>query len=335
MKKRIFLLAAIIMGIVLITVILGSISNKDKNEFPHSKQIMLKVEGGMNVVKDKTFNMTFIFIDEYALSEMSSSDNIKEIQIHEKGNVVKVNKWQINEIERREKYVIRKVDIEGKIDKEGEYSLDQLSLLYKDHKIEKFDIGNFELICKREDEYLNKAYTMLFNTERIPNKDGSNKLPFSTLGLFVKNFEDKDVIIKKIDLGIKTLGIDKKKFSYQAMQDDINKIYAHLEDEANSGKQGNNIGEVTIVDNLENEITPVKIPSINTSQNENNQGTLIVIPIAMKEPENEIKLYVLNTKLYLDVAGEEKIVFRYEPEIILPVIKNSYEIEKLLEEKGI
>lgn len=331
MKKRLCMLFSMIAVIVLITVVIGSRVHKDKSEFPHNKQIMLKSEGSMNVIKNKPFKIPFIFIDEYALSEMSSSDNIDKIEISVGDSRLKINKWTINTIMQHDKYIERCIEIDVEITQEGKYSLKELSILYNDNKTEKFDIGNINLICEKEDKYLDKAISMVFNIERQNNQNLSNKIPFSALGVSVQYCEPKDGILKGIDLGVENLGIDKNKFSVESVENNDN-ILNEITEIMNE-KLGEK--EIIIMDDLEKQIPQVKFSGVSDLENGNSKIPLLIVPITMNKPDDDYKVYILNIKMYVEVDGVEKICFKYEPTIIRPCITSEKKIARMLEEKGI
>lgn len=325
MKKKATILVMIIIVIVASTVILSKVFTKDNNkDFPHNKQAMYKIQGSMDVTQGKEFQLKFRFVDEYKLSEMASSDNIKKIDIKDKDNkVLDILKWELESLGEDSDCITRNLKIQTVLKEIVTYKPTTLSITYKDDKIKSYPIGNFKITCDSEENQQKKSYPMYYNVEscKIKTFVKKDESPYSAIAIYVNNLANENVTIEKIDLGIECFAIDKDKFSYHFMDKyDMNYITNEFEEKAkNNGDSWiEGLNNRRVVKEFEPQNISIKINKNSYEEAQNGKGTYIILPFTEKEKVKNDSILMLNIKLFIDDNGEKKEVFPFKPTILFP-----------------
>lgn len=332
MKSRIIVFLLSIISIIVAFGVILYIKNDKTVDFPHYKQAYYKMSGSMNVIKDTAFDLPLIFIDANEMSEMSSSENIKSIDIYD-GNSQKLNvqKWHIEENLKGTSYVIRTIQAEVIMNEEGTFKPEKFSITYKDNVTKKYDFGDFNIICKSDDYYSdNLAAGIICDINPVVTAQNKDGFPYSGLSLFIKG-NTEEFKVDKINLGINEFGIEKDNLVCFQTEDDLNVIMNYVRDGLSKNEPwAENLSRINLVDSVSNDINPftVEVPS-------ENHGTNILVPLTRLKNVSMNQVMIFNIDITLNIEGQEKHFIKFQPYYVTPFTFNQSGMYQYLEEAGI
>jgi hypothetical protein len=338
MKKKIIIFIFTIMIIISLFGLILYIIKDNKNEFPHYKQAYFKVEGSLFVTKDIPFDIPLIFVDSNENSEMSSSENIKSIKIIDDNNKsMKINRWTIINKTKESNFIIRNMQTETVVNEEGIFKPSKIIITYNDDVTKKYDFGDFNIICNSKEYYANNFAQVYSSINPIVTSKNNDAFPYSGLSMFIKgdpivSKNSKEIEVEKIDLGIKSFGIDSDNLMYHQLDDDLNTIMNYVENGLSKNeKWAEKISKIKILEQVKSDVKPFKIEISEDS----NKGTNILIPLTRlgNTSMNEVKIF--NLKVTLKISGQVKELISFKPFYVTPFTFNKDGIYKFLEEEGI
>ncbi|KYH34424.1 hypothetical protein CLTEP_16570 [Clostridium tepidiprofundi DSM 19306] len=335
MRKKILMLLSTIMTIILVFAVMIYVKSDKRNEFLHYKQAYFKIEGSMFVIKNTQFSLPLAFVDSEEISEMSSSDNIKSLEIvDDKNRKLKIIKWRINDGVKEDNFIFRNIETEAIMNYTGVFKPKKIIITYKDGIIKKFDFGDFEIICNDKKYYDNLAFLICDIDTIITDQSKKNRFfPYSGISLFIKrNYEEFK--LEKIDLGIKSFGIDKENLVHFKVKDNLDLITKYVQNGINENKRwAKEIKSIKLVNQLSCDIKPFRIDIPENKE----IGTLILIPLTRTKDFSKndgLKVRIFNPKLTLKHLGAVKEFVKLNPFYVAPHA-NDIEIYNFLEEEGI
>lgn len=212
MKKRIFGFALAVTGTMLLFGGLFLFLEGDRIE--HCRQFLVPMEGRVNAYAGTEAELTFSFLDEKKLSEMSQTENIREVRlVLSDGREIPAESWTLREdgaLYRGAAYAARELQVFVTLHETA--TLKELVLRYPD-KEERFPVGSLEICILLP---TNAAASMQAWTT-LSGDAGNGWLPGDaqlidfkkTLSYGAFQFSSqRDVRILSIDLGIPGLGVD-------------------------------------------------------------------------------------------------------------------------------
>lgn len=331
MKRKILLFITTIITIILVSGIILYIKKDKKNTFPHYKQAFYKIEGSMFVIKDTTFVIPLLFIDANEWSEMASAENIESLKIlTDKGENINIKKWSINNKIKDTNYIIRSIDAEISINKEGEFKPNSVIITYKDKKIKKYDFGDFNIICNDKKYYENNLAGVSWDINPIISSKNNDDFPYSGLSLFIKG-NKQNLEIKKIDLGIKSFGINGDNIKSYKSEYDLNSIMNYVEEGIKKNeKWAEDFNSIKVVKRVEDNIVPFNIEP----ETAENRGTNILIPLTRIEGSNMNGIKIFNIKVIVNISGTNKEILNFQPFYVIPNNRDKSKLYKILQEEG-
>lgn len=332
-KKKIVSILLIIIFIISGFGIIMYLKTDKTDEFPHYKQAYYKMNGSMYVLKDTVFNLPLTFVDSNKMSEMSSSENIKSLEIIDKNSQkLTINRWQIENKVEGSGYVFRDIQIESIMNEEGIFKPDKIVITYRDNVKKEFDFGDFDILCKSNDYVANHiAAGIICHINPIVTSKNYDKFRYAGLSLFVKG-NTSNIEVKNIDLGIKGFGIDSDNLINVPLEDDLNLIHNYVEDGISKNEEwAEKVSKIQLVDSVESNIKPftLEVPQ------DSNYGSNIIIPLTRLKNINMNEVQVFNVKIIFNISGEEKELIEFQPYYITPFSFDKSGIYTYLQEEGI
>lgn len=320
----------IIALIICIAMIFLFLNRSNVNGFPHFKQANISCIGSIYSIENTEFQFPIVIVDEEELSEMASPDNIKSIYLVD-SNSEKISalKWQIQDgiKDKDKKYVMRSIDCSFVYKKSGSYNPVYVDIEFKDGKVERFDLGQINIIVKTESELKEKRAANWFEVEFINPK--VNSIVMASGIILVIDSIGKDVIIENIDLGLQNFDIDTENIIVLDGEYDISYIN---ELRKKNDKSIKIFDSIQIKENIKSEFKPIHIDSSDGTT----KYTTLLIPLITKEGiSNSDKVVCANPTIKIVRDGKHQELYEFQPVVLLPRINKDIIPAKLLREKGI
>lgn len=290
----------------------------------------------MYVIKDSKFDLPLIFVDSNEASEMSTSDNIKSIEIIDaNAQNLNITGWHIDNNIKTSDFIFRSIQTEAILDYEGVFIPKEIIITYKDNVSKRYDFGDFKIISYSNDYYSDNLIAgVVCNIISIPSNN-RDVYPYSGLVVFIKGYTE-EISIEKIDLGINSFGIDSDNVVFYQSDYDFNLVLNYIEDGLKRNEEwAKELSDIKLVDKVDSNIRPIILEK---PQN-NNYGTNIILPLTALKNININEVKVFNIKITINNSGDVKELIKFQPYYITPFTIDYFDkkgrIKEYLEEEGI
>lgn len=313
MKKIIVILVSIFL-IIGITIIGIKVLNKPDEDFPHFKQACLKFNGTSYGFVGKSFDLSFHFLDENEVSEMSDISNIVEMKIIDDKNrvkIVNINKMtsrSLNLSYTEDDYFIKNIYTSTTFDEEGLYTLKQVEIKYIDGSFETFDVGELNIVMENEDSRNYSEY-LGYCTQDVVTSDMEDRkyCMISSILISLSSYSKLPNVNAKIidiDLGLNGIDTDYENIEIKDKKIDDELINYYLQ----------NKKTIKYVDKLDYKDIPFDL-----SFNDGETKTLIV-PVISEKIEKEPTIYIITPKVTVEVDNQIYVLHYKQNQVVTPMV---------------